>query len=126
MEAVEGEDEFWLGWCSAGCLRWCRRLHDDGSERGDWEDDFCFPVRAHEIPGVAQAGGVVAHTVCKEKRGNYKYFVICLTKSEVSLPRRARKVDFLRKLKSIHEATKCFVDAFLPLEVHKQSSQVQW
>lgn len=68
MEAVEGEDEFWLSWCSAGWLRWCQKLHDDGSERGDRKDDFCFPVHANEIPGVAQAGGVMANAVCREPK----------------------------------------------------------
>lgn len=62
---MEGKEWFWLSLHSAFWLSWSGRLHDDGSEDEDSEDDFNFPVHINEISGVAQAGNVIACTVCR-------------------------------------------------------------
>lgn len=128
-KAVEGEDEFWLGRCSGGWLRWCWRFHDAISERGGWEDDFCFPARVNEISGVAQADGVMANTVCRESKKKEETTIISWyvwqNQKRIYHLEPGRWISW-RKLKSIHKSTECFVAVFLSLEVPKQSSQVRW
>lgn len=66
-KGAEGEEQFCLRPWLLLQLIWT--LCDDAWEDWDFGDDFYFPVRINEISGVAQAGNVIAITVCRESKG---------------------------------------------------------
>lgn len=45
-------------------------------EDGDSEDDFYFPMHANEMSGVAEAGNVIATTVCTESKEKEETIII--------------------------------------------------